>query len=111
MTRIAPHLVVATAQTVSYLRQVSPSAAARLAAQALGGTVLVVMAVTGVFLAAVTSAARSLASVLAQFVRLATAMLSGVIVLVIVILAAAALLIHRLRRRRPAAAARAYNEP
>jgi hypothetical protein len=54
-TTIAPHLVVATAHTVSHLRQVSPSAAARPAAHSLGGMVLVVMAVTGVFLAAATS--------------------------------------------------------
>jgi uncharacterized membrane protein len=103
MNSITPHLVLATAHTLSYLRRVSPSAASRQAAQALGGMMLVVTAVIGVFLAAITSAARSLASVLAQFVRLATVMLSAVVVIVIVILIAAALLIHRLRWPRPAA--------
>jgi Na+/H+-dicarboxylate symporter len=104
MNSIAPHLAVATAHTVSYLRQVSPSAASRQAAQALGGMIVVVTAAIGVFLTAATSAARSLASVLSQFVRLATAMLSGVVVIVIVILIAVALLMHRLCRRRRAAA-------
>ncbi len=91
MLSIAPQVALATARTVSHLGTV---AAASAAGPAAGGLVLVAMVVIGLFLTAVASAARGLATVLAQFVRLASAMTSAVILMFVVVLTAVALLIH-----------------
>ncbi len=83
---------MATARAVSHL---APVVTATPAGQAAGGLALVAMVVIAIFLTAGASAARGLAAVLAQFVRLATAMTSAVVLLVVVVVMAAALLIHR----------------
>ena len=94
MTTIAPHLAVATMLAVRHLGSVRPMAAAKLAGRTLGGLALVAMLVTGAFLAAVASAARGLAAVLAQFVRLAATVTSALLMMFVAALAVLALLIH-----------------
>jgi hypothetical protein len=96
MTRITLHLAMATALTAPHLRALGPSAAAKLAGQAIGVTLLMALLVIGAFVATVASAARGLAAMLAEFVRLATAMLSATVLMLIVILVTVALLIHHL---------------
>jgi uncharacterized membrane protein len=110
--------------TAPHLRALPPSAAAKLTTQAIGVTVFMALVVAGAFLATVASAARGLASMLAEFVRLATAMLSATVLMLIVILVTVALLIHhlpahgrraagsRLRdRRKPSPAPRMRAQP
>jgi hypothetical protein len=98
VTTIAPHLAVASVLTARHLSYLRPSAIAKLAApaasRAAGGLALVAMVVIGGFLAAVAAAARGLADLFAQFVRLASAMMSALAVTVIAVLAAVALLVH-----------------
>jgi hypothetical protein len=107
MSRITLHLALATVLAAPDLRSLAPAAAAKLAAQAIGVTLFMALLVIGAFVATVASAARGLAAMLAEFVRLATAMLSAMVLMLIVILVAVALLIHRL----PTAGRRAPEAP
>ena len=94
MTTITPHLAVATVLTVRHLSYLRPAAAAKLANPVAGGAALVAMIVVGAFLAVLAAAARGLAAVLAQFVRLASAMASALTVTIVAVLATVALLVH-----------------
>jgi hypothetical protein len=55
---------------------------------------VILIVVTGLFLAVVASAARDLAAVLAQFLRVAAAMTFAAVFMVAVVVMAVALLIH-----------------
>jgi hypothetical protein len=74
-SRIALRLAVATGPTAPNLRALAPSAAAKLAAQAIGAALLMALLAIDAFVATVALAARGPAATLAEFVRLATAVI------------------------------------
>jgi hypothetical protein len=94
VTTITSHLAVATVRAVPSLRDPGPSAAAKLAVHAAGGMVLASLVAVGVFLTAAGSAARGLAAMIAQFLRIAAMMAWVVIGVVVMTLIAVALLMH-----------------
>lgn len=94
VTRISSHLPVATVLAVSSLRHLGPSAVAKLAARGTGGMALTALVAVGVLLTAAGSAARGLAAVIAQFLRIAAMMAWVVIGVAVMTLIAVALLMH-----------------
>ncbi len=93
MNTIAPHLATATFIAARHLTRL-PSAAGTLGARATGAVILTAVVIVGGFLAAISSAARGMAAVLAELVRLAAAIASALILISIAILATVVLLIH-----------------
>ena len=90
MASITLHHAVATMHAAYQLGHLAPLATGKPAGSAFGALALIVLVVIGVFLSSAVSAARTLAAVVAGFVRLAAAMIFIAIVVVI----AAAVLMH-----------------
>lgn len=95
MNTIAPHLAVATILVAGHIGHARASAAARAAPQITGGITLLALVLGVAVLAAVASAARGLAVLLSEFVRLAAAMMSTLFIMAIAAVAVVALLLHR----------------
>jgi hypothetical protein len=75
---IAPRLVAASILTMPGAQHVAPVAVAKLAADAVGLMLLVVVVTVGILLAVVATAARGLLAALAEMARLAAVMMSTV---------------------------------
>jgi hypothetical protein len=94
MHTIAPHLAVATVLAAQHLRPVRPLAAAKAAGQLAGGVIVLALVVVVAALASIASAARGLAALLSEFLRLAAAVTSAVFLMGMAVVVALALLLH-----------------
>ncbi len=91
MNTIAPHLTVATVLAVRHLSYMNPSAAARTATQSASAMGLTVLILIVAFVVMMTSAARGMAALMSEFLRIAATM---TFVTLIVVVVAVALLVH-----------------
>jgi hypothetical protein len=91
---ITPHLAVATVLAARHLSSWRPSAIAPKATLAAGGTSIAVVFLVVAFLALMASAARGLAAVLAEFLRVAAAMTSFLFTVAMAVAVAVVLLLH-----------------
>lgn len=94
MHTIALDPVVATVLAVRHLGPVRPLAAAKAAGQLAGGVIVLALVVVVAALASIASAARGLAALLSEFLRLAAAVTSAVFLMGMAVVVALALLLH-----------------
>lgn len=94
MTTIASHLTVATVLAVRHLSYAHPSAAVRTATQSARVMGLTVLILIVAFLAMMASAARVMAALMSEFLRVAATMTSVLFAALIAVVVAVALLAH-----------------
>lgn len=94
MHTIVPHVTMATVMAVRHFSYVRPSATARLAAPSAGTLGLGLMLVIVAFLALMAGAARGLATLISEFLRVAASMTSVLLIMLIVVVIAVLLLAH-----------------
>jgi hypothetical protein len=94
LNTITPHLALATIHAVRHLDLVRSLAAAKAPARSTGGITLVILVVIVTLLAGLARAARGMAELMSELLRVAAQMTSAFFVVVIVIGVAVVLLIH-----------------
>jgi hypothetical protein len=94
MNTLPPHLMLATALVARQLSLTWPSAAERTSVGGAPSIGLVVVILAVVFLAAMIRAARAMANLMSQFLRIATEMTSVLFTLTLVIIVAGVLITH-----------------
>jgi hypothetical protein len=94
MHTIAPHVAVATVLALRHVRYVGPPAPLRFAAPSAGTLGLGLVVVIVAFLAVMAGAARGLATLMTEFLRVAASMTSVLLIMLIVIVLAVILLSH-----------------
>jgi hypothetical protein len=86
--------VAATVLTQSFSGHLGPLAASRIATEGTGGLALIALAVIGLILAAITSAARGVAAAMIELLRLAAVTMAITALSFAVVLGLLYLLIH-----------------
>jgi hypothetical protein len=94
LNTITPHLALATIHAARHLDHVRSLAAAQRAASATGGITLVVVVLIVAVLAGLSRAARSLAALASEFLRVAAELTSAFFIMMVVVAVAVVLLIH-----------------
>jgi hypothetical protein len=91
---IAPHVVAATVLAESFSAHLGPLAVSKAATEGIGGLALIALAVIGLVLAAIASAARGVAAAMIELLRLAAVTMAITALSFAIVLGLLYLLIH-----------------
>jgi len=94
MHTIASHVTVATVLALRHARYVGPPAPVRFAVPSVGTLGLGLVLIIAAFLAMMAGAARGLATLITEFLRVAASMTSVLLIMLIIIVLAVILLAH-----------------